>query len=91
MNYTKTNHRNPQDEGRRHGTTVHLSRILLFLRANKGKSFTISEIKDACCMNGRCALNAINFLFKEGFIAKSKRKYKGRTTYDVNVYSVNIK
>ncbi len=91
MNYTKSNHRNPQDEGTQHGTTIHLSRILLFLRMHKDKSFTVTEIKANCCMNGRLALNSLNFLVKEKFVSLNEREYKGRKGHSTKVFSINIK
>lgn len=52
-----------------HANTHHLSRILLFLRENKGyhKRKTLST---NCCMSGYQINNALLFLVKEGLVEK---------------------
>ena len=51
--------------------TYHLSRILLFLRENKGYHLRKTLINN-CCMNGYQVKNALQFLVKEGFVEEVK-------------------
>jgi len=50
-----------------YANTFHLSRILLFLRENKGY-FVRKEISEKCCMNKEHTSNALKFLVKEFFV-----------------------
>jgi len=71
-----------------HATTIHLSRILLFLRINKNDKFNKTAILKNCCMNGRNCDSALKFLLKEKFIKKSRRVYTNKSRGTNIVYGI---